>query len=450
MSPDRSPAVTRVACALVAWLAAGVAACLVAAPAGAQTALGFTEAAEHNSLTPAAQDRLLDLEAAAGGRLHRIVLLWKDVEPYLVNGRPVQNWSYYDRVVSAVVARGMKPVIAVMSAPGWAHGVLECQGAHCPPATNQLGAWSRFIYDLTRRYPQAAAIEIWNEPNLRGQWATSSGPDPERYAQLFSHAAGTIHFADPTMRVLAAAITYQDRDVDGRRLTIPTFLERFYRAGGASQMAPGDGLSIHAYPWIDELETLDGLFARTLGQARDAVARFDPGRQIWLTETGATTTGPWAVTERAQAKALVTLARKLPRMSDVRAYFIHSTVEAPFNANHPHEQGYGIVRRNTLEPKLGYCSLAELAGAARALTGCPPGVLADLGFASDGSLDLGPGSSAGDSKAAKRRKRAKLRRRGRTICRIRLQRRAWWPRATRDERRAMIRVCVRRYVRKRL
>ena len=280
------------------------------------------------------------------------------------------------------------------------------------------------------------------------------------------------------MKVLAGAITYQDVDVPQKKMSIPTFLERFYRAGGRNQMAPGDGLSLHAYPWIDELETLDGLFARTMRQAREALARFDPERKIWITETGATTTGRWAVSDRTQGKALVTLARKVPRMDDVRALMIHSTVEAAHNSNHPHEKGYGLVLRNTLQPKLGYCALAELAAASRALTGCPSGVLADLGYAADGSPlggggggsgggggdgggggggggdggssgGGGDGSGAGGGKGIDDRK-AQLRRRGRRVCKRRLSRRAWWPQATVLERRAMVRICVRRFVRQRL
>jgi hypothetical protein len=458
LSPTRPITLRRLAGSIAA-LCAAFTLLVAAAPAKAETMLGFTEAANHNDLNAATQNRLLDLEAAAGGELHRLVLLWKDVEPYQVNGTPVQNWSYYDAVMSAASARGLRPVIVIMSAPAWAQQPLECGGAHCPPAQSKLSAWSRFVYDVTKRYPGAAAIEIWNEPNLWGQWATGTGPDPERYAQLFSHAAGAVHYADPSMKVLAGAITYQDVDVPQKKMTIPTFLERFYRAGGRNQMAPGDGLSLHAYPWIDELETLDNLFARTMRQTREALARFDPERKIWITETGATTTGRWAVSDRAQGKALVTLARKVPRMDDVRALMIHSTVEAAYNSNHPHEKGYGLVLRNTLQPKLGYCALAELAAASRALTGCPSGVLADLGYAADGSPlggggdgsagGGGDGSGAGGGKGIDDRK-AQLRRRGRRVCKRRLSRRPWWPQATVLERRAMVRICVRRFVRQRL
>ena len=465
MSPIRLPRDSAFARRFTGLICALTLCSLAMAPrAEAEMLFGFTEAANHNDLTVASQNRLLDLEAAAGGELHRVVLLWKDVEPYLVNGSPVQNWSYYDTVINSALARGIRPILVVMSAPTWAQQALDCQGAHCPPAPSKLTAWSRFIYDTVKRYPGAAAIEVWNEPNLRGQWSTREGPDPARYAQLFNHAAGAAHYADPTMRVLAGAITYQDSDVAKKKLSIPTFLEGFYRAGGASQMGAGDGLSLHAYPWVDELESLDGLFAKTLRQVREALARFDPARKIWITETGATTTGRWAVSEREQAKALVTLARRVPRMDDVRALLIHSTVEAAYNSNHPQEQGYGLVLRDRLKPKLGYCALAEVADASRALTGCPGGVLSDLGYDADGSPSGGGGGSGGGGDGTSgggggdsanggstlEERKAKLRRRARRVCRRRMSQRAWWPQANVVERRAMIKVCVRRYVRKRL
>jgi len=359
------------------WRALALVTCVVATLGSAEAAraeqlFGFNEASNHNELSPAADDRLARLEAAAGGEIHRVVVSWKDVEQDLVNGTPVQDWRYYDRAIGSIRAAGMRPLIVIMNAPKWAQAALECQGPICPPAPSKLSQWARFAYDVTRRYPEAVAIEVWNEPNGRGQWNTSAGPDPERYAQLFSHAAGAIHYADATMPVLVGSVTYWPKDEPRHRMTIPTFAERFYRAGGASQLRPGDGWGLHAYPWTNELETLDGQFATIMRQARQSLARFDPGRRIWITETGVTTTGKWAVSERAQAKGILTLKRKVPTMDDVRSLLIHSTVEAPFNRHHLHEPGYGLIRRSDLSPKIAYCALAELAGADRSFTGCPP------------------------------------------------------------------------------
>lgn len=426
--------------------------------ASADVLFGFNEAPNHNALSAETDAALSRMEAAAGGEVHRIIVSWKDVEQEVGPRGVVQDWRYYDRVIANMGRAGLRPLIVIMKAPDWALAPFECQGNICPPAPTHLDDWARFAYDVTKRYPQAVAVEVWNEPNGRGQWEVASGPDPARYAQLFNQAAGAIHFADPSMPVLVGSVTYWEKD-DRAHMTIPKFLEGFYRAGGAAQLRPGDGIGLHAYPWITELETLDGPFAKIMKQMRDALALRDPRRPIWITETGVTTTGRFAVSERAQAKGILTLATRIPSMPDVRALLIHSTIESPFDRNHLQEPGYGLVDRGNLAPTLAYCALAELAATPTSATGCEEGVLADLGYGGGGGGggsggggggsgggggggdEGGGGGDSGGGDGTPLRKEAKRH------CRAKLKATPWWPYATRAERRHKMRSCVRRYVR---
>lgn len=63
------------------------------------------------------------------------------------------------------------------------------------------GEWQEFLEEVARRFPQAAAIEIWNEPNLSGFWKPE--PQPERYAGLVASAYEAIKAADPGIQVIA-------------------------------------------------------------------------------------------------------------------------------------------------------------------------------------------------------------------------------------------------------
>ena len=63
------------------------------------------------------------------------------------------------------------------------------------------GEWQEFLEEVARRFPQAAAIEIWNEPNLSGFWKPE--PQPERYARLVASAYEAIKAADPGIQVIA-------------------------------------------------------------------------------------------------------------------------------------------------------------------------------------------------------------------------------------------------------
>ncbi|MDQ3728734.1 MAG: hypothetical protein M3355_04005, partial [Actinomycetota bacterium] len=266
---------------------------------------------------------------------------------------------------------------------------------------------------------------------------------------------GAIHYADAQAGrtrtpVLVGSVTYWHQDEPKKRMTIPTFLNRFYAAGGGNQLRSGDGVGLHAYPWITELQTLDRSFAKIMDQIRGVLANHDPTRKIWVTETGVTTTGEWAVSQRAQAKGILTLTRELPKMADVASVIIHSSVEAPYDPNHAHEAGYGLLRRSDLAPKLAYCALAELAGASRDLTTCSAGVLAELGEGGGGGGDGGGGGGDGDGAGGGDSGSGgdTLRKQAKRHCRAKFKATPWWPYATRAERRAKVRPCVRRYIRR--
>ena len=442
------------------WLVAIAVAVGLSSAGTAQAAphFGFTGAAKYNSFLPEKDNEIAKLEAAAGADVRRLTMLWKEVEGTLdASGNPVQHWGYYDRVINNRLDKGIRPIIVIMAAPRWAQNTWACKGEFCPPAPDHLDDWAEFAYDVAKRYPRAAAIEVWNEPSLRGQWTMSNGPDPEYYARVFSYAAGAIHYADPSIPVLVGSVTYWPQDEPKLRMTIPTFLNRFYAAGGGAQLRPGDGVGLHAYPWINELETLDRQFAKIMAQIRGVLAQRDPTRKIWVTETGATTSGNWAVSQREQALGILTLKRKVSAMSDVGAVLIHSAVESPWDPNHPQESGYGLLKRSDLAPKMAYCALAELAGSPRELTGCAPGVLEELGYAGGGGGSGGDGTGGGggdtgggdtggggdgDGSATDLRREAKRH------CRAKYKATSWWPYATRKERRRAVRPCIRRYIRR--
>lgn len=216
--------------AIVAWAPA----------ASADPILGFNDS--WDPLPPQADAAANDLEARVGARIDRIVISWADVEARLdANGRAVQDWFVPDRRIRAIENAGMRPLIIVTGSPKWAHNdpLMPCHGrpVFCPPVPAHLDDWQRFVYDVTRRYPRAVGIEVWNEPNLLGCWPRNGGPDPAAYAELFTKAAGAIHFADPTMPVLIGSLVYFHEDQQ-RGLSIPTFLRRFFAAGGGTSLRP--------------------------------------------------------------------------------------------------------------------------------------------------------------------------------------------------------------------
>ena len=91
-----------------------------------------------------------------------------------------------------------------------------------------------------------------------------------------------------------------------------------------------------------------------------------------MTEVGLTTTGPFGVSERDQAIALVRQYRALEAMDDVEVATFHTLIEPKGYPGSPRvddprdaEVGYGVVRKD-LTPKPAYCALARERGRPRA------------------------------------------------------------------------------------
>jgi hypothetical protein len=306
------------------------------------TAIGGPGDPEHNA-------RLLE-EAGAG--IQRITLDWQVAEPQ----RDTYNFEPYDRIYWASLSRGVKPLFTLMYAPSWTWDPLSlCTAERCayPPARSHLHEWREFVALAAERYPRAAAIEIWNEPNLEIFWAPS--PDPGRYAELLREAFGAVGHLPAAPPILGGSLNNLLLN-DDTGLSLETFLDAMYRAGAGGVM---DGLAFHPYPTTLDLGP-GSVFERTLAALDAVLARHgDPSRPLWVTEAGYSTTGSdqrYVYSEEEQADGVLALYRKLRGMRRVRSIVFHALVE-PFGPSHP-ERGWGMVRRD-LTRKPAFCALAR-------------------------------------------------------------------------------------------
>ncbi len=102
-------------------------------------------------------------------------------------GPPLYDWSGADELVAALGEEGIEPLPMVLGSPAWAR-TEGCSGI-CPPAPEHLADFGLFVASVVARYRDAAAVEIWNEPNLALNWAGGDGPDPAAYAEMFEVGA---------------------------------------------------------------------------------------------------------------------------------------------------------------------------------------------------------------------------------------------------------------------
>ena len=301
------------------------------------------------------------LNAGLGVDVVRVTVDWRWAERQPDDYR----LAHYDAIYAESLARGIRPVWIPLFAPSWAidpstpcnQWLRDCRH---PPGPAFDGEYAQFAALLASRYPQSAAIEIWNEPNIRYFWRPD--PDPARYAALLKASYAAVKRANPSMTVAGGALG-DDPDWSNA-VPFQPYARALYAEGARGHM---DVFSFHPYPHIP------GHVDRTLAEARTERARAgDEETPLWVTETGWSTSGAgdphwpvsWVVSEQEQADRLVALHRKLMAEPDVEAVMFHTLIEPEGDPSASAGPGYGIVRGD-LSPKPAYCALAaERLGAA--------------------------------------------------------------------------------------
>jgi polysaccharide biosynthesis protein PslG len=320
---------------------------------------GFNDNAVRGGALSAGADA--ELSATVGANVTRLTFDWRWVEPR----KGELELGAYDEIYGAMLARGVRPVFVLMFAPQWAWDAgAACnqwtQDCRYPPAPDHYADWRRIAALLATRYPQAAGIEVWNEPNFWIFW--SPQPDPVRYTELLKQAYVAIKGANPSMRVISGGLTNHEYTGDGV-VSMTDFASGIYRNGGKDYM---DALAFHPYPWGEE-RWIPGKSFVDLRAVRDSFG--DSGKPLWITEAGITTTGPDPArrfTEAQQAEGLARYYRTVSAMPDVEAIILHTLIDNGTDPADP-ETGYGIVRRD-LTRKPAFCALAAERGAVNA---CP-------------------------------------------------------------------------------
>lgn len=306
-------------------------------------------------ISPEREFRLHDI---AGSTLAKVTLAWDGVEGE--RGNP--QFGSYDRKYCALLADGIQPVFMIYSTPDWAADPGVCSGdGEClaPPSDAHLPDLRRFAEQLAIRYPQAAAFEVWNEPNHGYRWID---PDPARYTQMLRAVFEGVNNGDPGIPVLGGAMSVHEKPKAEDDGTIPAieFIDRVFAAGGGDYM---DAVSLHAYPRLPGSSGGDR-YEILVGGVRSVAARYDgPGRRhIWVSETGGhveKNEADWGFTEEAHAEILEDIYRRSNASGDVDAVIYHQLMNG---------DGYGWVKlanaTGKYMPRPVYCRFADMFGPA--------------------------------------------------------------------------------------
>lgn len=303
-------------------------------------------------------ERQIDLAAQLGVGSVTIPISWSfyEAEPdaHLTPGTDqAERWEQLGVQLARAKARGLDVQVTFSTTPPWAR---EFASPSSGPAPSRFGDFAQFVSELSERYGGSIdAYATWNEPNIDLFWLK---PDPAAYAQLHVIAASTIRANDPTAAVLLGPIA-------GNVENAFPYLRQVY-ANGAGGTFNYLGWNIYppAAPWErGGRESYDGFSTALAAQLR----RLDPGRRVWISETGWSTCGgcPAGTLNVASPNnqadyllsALAIKRRYMRGLVDRIAFY--SLADGPNGAEWA--QNHGLVRFD-FRPKPAYATLQRAAG----------------------------------------------------------------------------------------
>ena len=229
-------------------------------------------------------------------------------------------------------------------------GVRDAAGAWTPGEASKLLAYTKSIGG------NIAAAEFFNEPSFASMGGAPKGYDAARYGDDVKAWVRFVRRAAPGLLVLgpgsvgeggslapAGLLALKSEDLlKATGAAVDVFSYHFY--GGASQRCASMGdagqtslAAALSEEWLSRTER-DAAFYMAL---RD---RYEPGKAIWLTETGETACGgnPWAATFADSFRYADQMGRLAKKGVQV---IMHNTLAA---------SDYGLIDEATLTPRPSY------------------------------------------------------------------------------------------------
>jgi polysaccharide biosynthesis protein PslG len=326
---------------------------------------------------PAVVERSLDMIAGAGYGYVRQIFGWYEIElrpGVYVDAEGRSTWEKYDRIVRLASERGLQIIARLEKPPPWARAGQPNPHIDGPP--DRLSDYANFVEQVVARYRgQITYVQIWNEPNLQGEWGALP-IDPRGYVDLLEVGYRAAKRANPDVVVLLAGLAPTDQ-TGPDNLSDLLFLERVYEYGGApffdiaTVMVYGYGYS----PWDRRVSFGRNNFSRPV-QTREIMERFgDVDTPIWAVEYGWVSLpddwqgrpSPWGepVSRERQAQYLVDGYKRAQRewpwmgVMAVWAFRFPQPPDAPEQIENP-TRGFAIVEHD-FTPIPAWQAIAEAA-----------------------------------------------------------------------------------------
>jgi hypothetical protein len=258
----------------------------------------------HKEVEDWKRDKTLERAQDMGAGWIRQQFPWAEIEYRQDPDNPfwdVKNnqnaWEKFDRIVDAAQRYNLRVIARIDNAPGWSHPLTSTLKS--PPDTQHLPDFANFIRAFTERYQgRVAAIQVWNEPNLTGEWAVQDPAfkgtpgtrpvNPREYVELLKTAYEAAKSADPNVIVLAAPLAPNNENVGFRgHMNEIDYLQGMYDAGAQAYF---DAMSANAYGKEfppEDPPSRDKLNFRRVELLRGVMERNgDANKAVWFNEYG--------------------------------------------------------------------------------------------------------------------------------------------------------------------
>jgi len=197
-------------------------------------------------------------------------------------------WDKFDGIVDIAEQHGLRIIARIDSAPGWSHPGNP-DDPKAPPAADYMDDFGAFIETFVKRYRgRIEAIQVWNEPNLKGEWMTGRPVNPAEYVELLRTAYTHAKAADPNIIILAAPLATNNERVEyNGNMNEFDYLQQMYYAGARQYF---DAMSANAYgkdAAPEDPPSREKLNFRRVELLREVMVKNgDAGKAVWFNEYG--------------------------------------------------------------------------------------------------------------------------------------------------------------------
>ncbi len=203
------------------------------------------------------------------------------------------DWTWTDKVIKAARAKNMQVLPDIGYTPRWARP-STCTAYACAPANTS--DFANFAKAVVARYSPLGIhqYEIWNEENSLQFWQPK--PDVVGYTNLLKAAYIAIKSVDPSAKVVTGGLA--PKVTSGGNISPIDFVTGIYKQGAGAYF---NALGIHPYtfpvlPLAYYTWSTWSQMSQTNPSFRSIMsANGDASKPIWITEFGAPTGGPGAI-----------------------------------------------------------------------------------------------------------------------------------------------------------